>query len=103
MKYRIGSEGIGFPETLDQIYNFQDDEDPTTVIEEKKNQEIDLFSDGTLTVMNNLNIPKFHVKFEDYFHTLYHLFSLMQLRLDLDYFTKQVSFKYNIYNIETIE
>ena len=95
--------GIGFPETLDQIYDFQDDEDPTTGVKRKKNQEIDLFSDGTLTVMNNLNIPKFHVKFEGLFP--YSLSSLQfdATQADLDYFTAQVSFKYNIYNIETIE
>ena len=82
---------------------FQDDEDPTTGVKRKKNQEIDLFSDGTLTVMNNLNIPKFHVKFEGLFP--YSLSSLQfdATQADLDYFTAQVSFKYNIYNIETIE
>ena len=94
--------GIGFPETLEQIYDFQDEEDPTTGVKRKKNQEIDLFSDGTLTVMNNLNIPKFYVKFEGLFP--YSLSSLQfdATQTDLDYFTAQVSFKYNIYNIETI-
>ena len=68
----------------------------------EENQEINLYSDGTLTVLNNLNIPKFHVKFEGLFP--YSLSSLQfdATQTDLDYFTAQVSFKYNIYNIETI-
>ena len=32
--------GIGFPETLEQIYDFQNDKDPTMGIEKEKNQEI---------------------------------------------------------------
>ena len=56
-------------------------------IEKEKNQEINLYSDGTLTVLNNLNIPKFHVKFEGLFP--YSLSSLQfdATQTDLDYFT----------------
>ena len=75
---------------------------PLLELKEKKIQEINLFSDGTRTVMNNLNIPKFHVKFEGLFP-----YSLSSLQFDatqrLTTFTTGKSFKYNIYNIETIE
>ena len=96
--------GIGFPETLDQVYDFQkENDDPTTGVKREKNQEIDLYSDATLTILNNNNIPKFHVKFEGLFPYSISTLQFDATQTDLDYFTAQVSFKYNIYNIETIE
>ena len=53
--------GLGFPESLDEIYQFQ------------KDGPIDnggiknLFSDGTLTILNGINRPMFSVKFKDMF------------------------------------
>ena len=89
--------GIGYPESLDQIYDFQKDDSHT--IKAKHSEEINLFSDATLTILDNVNLPKFKVIFDGLFP-----YSLSTLAFDatqtyLEYFTAEVSFKYNIYNI----
>ena len=54
--------GIGFPETLDQIYEFQ----KTGSIYDDGDM-LNLYSDGTLQILNQLNRPVFYVKFENLF------------------------------------
>jgi len=87
--------GIGFPETLDQIYDFQ----KTGNIYDDGNM-LNLYSDGTLSILNQLSQPVFFVKFENLFP-----YSLDDIQYDatvadVQYLTATVSFKYTIYNIE---
>ena len=89
--------GIGYPESLDQIYDFQKDDSHT--IKAKHTEEINLFSDGTLTILDNDNLPKFKVIFDGLFPYALSTLSFDATQSDLEYFTAQVSFKYNIYNI----
>ena len=89
--------GIGYPESLDQIYDFQKDD--SNSMKDKYAEEINLFSDGTLTILNNVNLPKFKVNFEGMFPYALSTLNFDATQSDLEYFTAQVSFKYNIYNI----
>ena len=89
--------GIGYPESLDQIYDFQKDD--SNSMKDKYAEEINLFSDGTLTILNNVNLPKFKVNFEGMFPYALSTLNFDATKSDLEYFTAQVSFKYNIYNI----
>ena len=89
--------GIGYPESLDQIYDFQKDD--SNSMKDKYAEEINLFSDGTLTILNNVNLPKFKVNFEGMFPYALSNLNFDATQSDLEYFTAQVSFKYNIYNI----
>jgi len=89
--------GIGYPESLDQIYDFQKDDSKS--MKDKYSEEINLFSDGTLTILNNVNLPKFKVNFEGMFPYALSTLNFDATQSDLEYFTAQVSFKYNIYNI----
>ena len=89
--------GIGFPESLDQIYDFQKDDSKT--IKAKYTEEINLFSDGTLTILDNVNLPRFKVVFDGLFPYSLSTLSFDATQTDLEYFTAEVSFKYNIYNI----
>ena len=94
--------GIGFPESLDQIYDFQQDDTLTVMNKALRNQGINLYSDGSLLILNNVNLPKFKVTFDGMFPYFLSTLAFDATQSDLEYFTAQVSFKYNIYNIVTI-
>ena len=94
--------GIGFPESLDQIYDFQQDDTLTVMNKALKNQGINLYSDGSLLILNNVNLPKFKVVFDGLFPYYLSTLNFDATQSDLEYFTAQVSFKYNIYNIVSI-
>ena len=91
--------GIGFPESLDQIYDFQQDDTLTVMNKALKNQGINLYSDGSLLILNNVNLPKFKVIFDGLFPYALSTLEFDATQTDLEYFTAEVSFKYNIYNI----
>ena len=92
--------GIGFPETLDQIYDLQ--EDTQGVARPDLQTDMNIYSDGTLIVYDSLSNPNFKIHFENMFP-----YSLSTLQFDAtlpdtEYFTAEVSFKYDIYNIEAV-
>lgn len=91
--------GIGFPESLDEIYTFQK-EGP---VRQGNNSEINLFSDGTLTILNGINIPVFSVKFKDLFPTTLSDIQFDATGTDVEYLTADATFKYSNYTIETFE
>tara|TARA_R100001443_G_scaffold60027_1_gene70395 strand:- start:894 stop:1490 length:597 start_codon:yes stop_codon:yes gene_type:complete len=88
--------GIGFPESLEEIYEFQDEKVGTV---RDNSGTMNLFSDGTLTILDAMQNENFKVKFQDMFP-----FSLSTIQFDAtmqdtEYFTAQVSFKYLNYTI----
>ena len=92
--------GIGFPETLEQIYAFQDETEG--VARPDLQTGMNIYSDGTLIVYDSLSNPNFKVHFENMFP-----YSLTTLQFDAtladtEYFTAEVSFKYDVYNIEAV-
>tara|TARA_B100000925_G_scaffold210627_1_gene160511 strand:+ start:627 stop:1259 length:633 start_codon:yes stop_codon:yes gene_type:complete len=92
--------GLGFPESLEQIYKLQ--EQTVGVPNPDLQVGMNIYSDATLTIMNNMNQPNFKVVFEDIFP-----YSLSTLEFDatlpdVQYFTAEVRFKYTIYHIRDI-
>ena len=92
--------GIGFPESLEQIYDFQDETEG--VARPDLQPTMNIYSDGTLIVYDSLSNPNFKVHFENMFP-----YSLTTLQFDAtladtEYFTAEVSFKYDVYNIEAV-
>ena len=87
--------GIGFPESLDQIYKFQQQR----VIKDNSSKQMNLYSDGTLIVLNSSLNTQFKVNFRDMFP--YNLTSLEfdATNTDIQYFTASVSFKYTYYEV----
>jgi hypothetical protein len=88
--------GIGFPESLDEIYNFQED-NPSMDAQFK--DQMNLYSDATLFILTSNNTANFQVKFRNIFP-----YNLTDLQFDatdsdIDYLTAEVSFKYTIYDI----
>ena len=91
--------GMGFPEDLKEIYHLQLDD---SVLDQPNKSQLNLYSDATLTVLSNINIPKFKVNFQNVFP-----YSLSAIKFDagvsdLEYVTAEVTFKYTIYTIEVI-
>ena len=90
--------GIGYPESLQQIYDFQHEGPITSNMAQEEG--LNIYSDGTLQILNQLNRPVFYVKFENMFP-----YRLDDIQYDAttttdQYLTATVSFKYTIYNIE---
>lgn len=92
--------GLGFPESLQEIYDLQ--KESKGVSRPDLQTGMNIYSDGTLTVYDAQNNPNFKVVFQDLFP-----YSLSTLQFDaavtdLEYFTAEVSFKYTIYEIRDI-
>lgn len=88
--------GLGYPESLNEIYNLQ--KNPPN-LNNQQNKMMNIYSDGTLQVLNSSNNVQMEVVFKDMFP-----FSLSALEFDAtnpdaEYFTSEVSFKYTIYDI----
>jgi hypothetical protein len=88
--------GIGYPESLDEIYAWQRS-NPNMSLQEKS--QMNLYSDATLSILTSANNSNFKVKFSDVFP-----YSITDLQFDatdsdIDYLTAEVTFKYTIYNI----
>lgn len=88
--------GLGFPETLAQIYDFQSQNNE---FESQNRSQMNLYSDGTLFILNSSLNQNFQVVFRRMFP-----YQLSQLNFDAtntdeQYFTADVTFKYLMYNI----
>ena len=99
MEIQTWLRGIGFPESLDEIYAFQ----KSGPVKQTPNSEINLFSDGTLTILNGINRPVFAVKFKDLFPTTLSDIQFDATGTDVEYLTADVTFKYSNYTIEPFE
>jgi len=103
MEIQNWMRGIGFPESLDQIYDWQKKDVISKYPNNYKNEsELNLYSDGTLAIYNSADNPNFKVVFQNLFP-----YSLSPLQFDsqvgdVQYLSATVNFKYTIYNIEDI-
>ena len=91
--------GLGFPESLKEIYDYQ--KEKSDVSQPNKSQ-LNLYSDGTLTVLDSSNIPKFKIVFENMFPVSLSTLDFDATQTDLEYFTAEVTFNYTIYNVKEI-
>ena len=92
--------GLGFPESLQEIYNLQ--KETTGVSNPDLQTGMNIYSDGTLTVLDAQSNPNFKVVFEDLFPYALSTLQFDATVADMDYFTAEVSFKYTIYHIRDI-
>jgi|TARA_R100000084_G_C4606758_1_gene125998 hypothetical protein len=88
--------GLGFPESLEEIYNFQDEKVGSV---RDNSGTMNLFSDGTLTILDSMQNENFKVKFQDMFPFALSTIQFDATMQDTEYFTAQVSFKYLNYTI----
>ena len=88
--------GLGYPESLEEIYDFQ----KNGIINPKyQHKSMNIYSDGTLQILSSNLIAKFNVSFKDLFPYSLSTISFDATDTDIQYFTADVSFKYTIYNI----
>tara|TARA_B100001250_G_scaffold100954_1_gene84888 strand:- start:1152 stop:1703 length:552 start_codon:yes stop_codon:yes gene_type:complete len=99
MEIQNWMRGLGFPESLKEIYNYQKEKSD---IDQPDKSQLNLYSDGTLTILDSNMRPKFKVIFENMFPYNLTTLEFDARQTDLEYFTAQVSFKYTIYNIVDI-
>ncbi len=96
--------GLGFPESLDEIYKWQEQ---TEVYDYPNNYQhegdLNLYSDGTLTIYNSAQQPSFKVVFENLFPVNLTLLQFDAQVTDETAISASVTFKYTIYNIREIE
>ena len=74
----------------------------TLIYTQPPKSQLNLYSDGTLTILNSNNIPKFKLIFENLFPISLTTLEFDATQTDLEYFTAEVTFKYTIYNIRDI-
>ena len=93
--------GLGFPESLDEIYDLQSDTEgvPRPDLQSGMN----IYSDGTLIVYDSQNNPNFKIKFKNLFPYSLSTIQFDATVTDLQYFTAEVSFKYSIYKITSLD
>lgn len=89
--------GLGYPESLQELYDFQTSGYITPKLEGQR--QLGLYSDGTLQILTSSAIPNFQIVFKDLFPYSLGTLSFDATDTDIQYFTAEVSFKYTIYNI----
>ena len=91
--------GLGYTESVQEIWDLQEeDRDITT----KASHVMDIYSDGTLTVLGSSQLPIFKVLFRDLWPYSLTTLQFDATETDVNYFTAEVGFKYTIYNITDI-
>ena len=93
--------GLGYPEALKEFFDLQNEDE----LGRPKRESIgmDIYSDGTLQVLNSNYRPQFNVVFRDMFPVDLSALDFDATNNDIEYFTAEVTFKYTIYNIEDTE
>lgn len=106
MEIQTWIRGIGFPESLSETYNWQlrkgDSAEQQNALNQPDRSQLQLYSDGTLTILDSMNNAKFKVKFQNMFPVALSTLEFDATQTDLQYFTASVTFKYMIYNIDEI-
>ena len=92
--------GLGYPENLSQVSDLER-QGFAQGIYAKDLQNI--YSDGTLQVLTSSSLPNFQVVFKDLFPYSLETLNFDATDTDIQYFTANVSFKYTIYNITSLE
>ena len=88
--------GLGYPESMDEFNNLA----AGGIINPRYVQTgDDIYSDGTLQVLNSSMISNFQVFFKDLFPYSLSTLPFDATQTDIQYFTADVSFKYTIFNI----
>ena len=103
---------IGFPKNRDQFSTFRSTTSNTPTDTRGSSKDIGdvgvstairgMFSDATLVVLSNKNNPIVQVKYADVFPTSLSSLDFNQNATDVEYLQATATFKYKLYEIETI-
>ena len=98
MQIQNWMRGLGFPESLQQIYD-ERKKGASLYKNASEMGEEELFSDGTLQVLSNNLTPQFYLKFYGLFPVSLSTLQFDATPSDVDYFTADVTFKYTYYEV----
>ena len=98
MQLQNWMRGLGFPESLREIYAEYDKSGKLYNKEFGVTEEL-LYSDATLEVLNSSLNPQFLVKFYGMFPVSLSTLQFDATETDIEYFTADVTFKYTLYTI----
>jgi hypothetical protein len=87
--------GLWFPESLNEIYKLQSQK----IINDNSTKQMNIYSDGSLIVLNSSLNNQFEVVFNDMFPYYLSGLEFDATNTDIEYFTAQVSFKYTYYKL----
>ena len=96
MEVQKWMRGLGFPESLNEIYGLQQEQKNTVGYD---SDSMNIYSDGSLIVLNSNSRPQFEVVFKDMFPYDLSELNFVVTNPDTEYFTVAASFKYTIYDI----
>ena len=88
--------GLGFPYSLDEIYDLQRQQ---KFVDTSDTKLMNIFSDATLHILTSSNTPNFKLKFRDLWPYQISDLQFDATDTDVEYLTAEVSFKYTIYDI----
>ena len=91
--------GLGYPDSRQEIFDLQNEKDR---IDTKQSGLMDIYSDGTLTVLTSSQNPKFKIMFKDLWPYNLTTLNFDATDTDIEYFTADVTFKYTIYEITNL-
>ena len=100
MEIQNWMRGLGYPEKIDQIYDLQKTGNRGMDLKTRKLDNI--FSDGTLSILNSSLVSNFFIKFQGLFPYSLTTLSFDATDTDIEYFTAEVSFKYTYYEITNL-
>ena len=92
--------GLGYPEDMQE---FRDLESEATMPANFGQEGDNIYSDGTLQILNSSLVPNFQVVFKDMFPVSLTTLSFDATDTDIEYFTADVSFKYTMYNLTNLQ
>jgi hypothetical protein len=91
--------GLGYPESVQEFRDLEAEGlTQGRYVQDKQN----IYSDGTLQVLNSNLVANFNVNFKDLFPYSLTTLTFDATDTDIQYFTADVSFKYTSYNITTL-
>ena len=99
MEIQNWMRGLGFPESLREIYNLQNQEDIAKFYPDSFKSEMNIYSDGTLFVLTNTEVNNFKVRFKGLFPYSLTTIQFDSTPEDIQYVSAEVKFKYMMYNI----
>lgn len=92
--------GLGYPNSLKDIYDLQTQRE---YVDMSKSNTMDIYSDGTLTVLGSSLKPNFKLKFNDLWPYSLTPLNFDSTDTDIQYFTAEATFKYTIYEITDLD
>lgn len=97
MEIQNWMRGLGYPESLAEIYELQKSNDK--INQPPYKNQMNLYSDGSLIVFTSAQNANFKVNFKDMWPYELSALQFDATDTDIQYLTADVSFKYTIYDI----